>query len=62
MVNQMAVISDGISDYNFVVDFDEEYLGFFITAQNQLKERRPLYDSLPLEVIGNLHQNPELLT
>ncbi len=39
-----------------LVVFDENYLGYFVN----LEEQQPLYDVF-IEVIGNIHDNPELL-
>ena len=44
-----------------VVYFDDEYLGFFVEGDFVECERKPLYH-IPLpEIIGNIHDNPELL-
>ena len=44
-----------------VVYFDDFYLGFFIKGDFVEVEHKPLYD-IPLpEIIGNVHDNPELL-
>ena len=44
-----------------VVYFDDEYLGFFVKGDFVEGEHKPLYD-IPLpEIIGNVHDNPELL-
>jgi len=46
-----------------LVFYSEEYLGFFVKLfdRNLDEEIKPLYDCLSEKVIGNKHENPELI-
>jgi len=52
------------ADAYYQVIFSTEYLGFFCETENEnvFYDDRiiPLYDQL-IEIIGNIHENPELL-
>ena len=49
-------------DGNLLVEFSNEYLGFFAGLEKGEFMEQPLYDITFPEVIGNIHENPELLT
>ena len=44
-----------------IVVFNSEYLGFFIKGDFLEGENKPLYDISIPEIIGNIHDNPELI-
>jgi uncharacterized phage protein (TIGR01671 family) len=58
--NGVEIYEGDISDEGVVV-WHEEYLGFFVENKEKLEELTPLYDFNWVEVLGNIHQNPELL-
>jgi hypothetical protein len=45
-----------------VVFWSDEYLGFFVKGEFAEGENRPLYDIPFVEVIGNIHENPDLIS
>ena len=41
-----------------IVIFSKYYYGYFIKTDN---DELPLYDNLPVQIIGNIHENPNIL-
>jgi len=58
--NGKEIYEGDITDEGEVV-FHTEYLGFFVKEDRE-EEYKPLYDFAFLEVIGNIHEHPELIT
>ncbi len=50
---------DILEGYGKVV-FHKEYLGFFVESDEFECHWKPLYDVVFPEIIGNIHENPEL--
>ena len=56
--NGKEIYSGDITDEGTVI-FHKNYLGFFVKSDKN--EYSPLYDVLPLEIIGNIFENKDLI-
>lgn len=59
--NGKEIYEGDIPDGYGAVFFSNEYLGYFAKSNEFECEYKPIYDIPIIEIIGNIHETPELL-